>query len=72
MFGVALLMNPLIQDEEECYKYQFEVDDDSKIHSIERSMCVFKYNNPFVENKSVDNSTDLYKVMNNANLIHMK
>lgn len=72
MYGVALLINPLIQNKEECLKYKFDVYDDwTKIHSTERTMCVFKYDNSLVENE--DNSTEfLYEVMNNANLMYIK
>lgn len=68
MLGVTLLVNPLIQDEETCSKYNFDPYNDYMIHGIEKNLCVFKYDNP-IEIK--DESDFLYKVMNNANLIQL-
>lgn len=60
MYGVALLINPSIQNEEECFK--LDGYDKWEVHSSEKRICAFKYDNPFVKNE--DNSTKLYEVMN--------
>ncbi|KAL6440365.1 hypothetical protein ACFW04_003126 [Cataglyphis niger] len=55
--GVALLVNPLIENERECGEYKFnEVNDiNSNVHTIERAMCILRNTNQPV--KYNDNST---------------
>ncbi|CAL1676004.1 unnamed protein product [Lasius platythorax] len=48
-FGVALLVNPLIKNERECEEYKFEVNDiNSKVHTIERALCILRDTNQLV------------------------
>lgn len=57
MYGIALLVNPFIEDEEKCGEYKFgEVTDiDKTIHTTERTFCVYMNTNQLVRYN--DNST---------------
>jgi len=69
-YGIALLVNPLIKNEEDCQEYNFEQADDInwKIHSLEADVCVFKNTNQSTFSKYNDNSitVHLYEVINNT------
>lgn len=67
-YGISLLVNPLIKDEEECKEYNFEKVDDIKsmIHTGEKDVCVFKNTNQSTLVIYNDNSpVFLYEVINN-------
>ncbi|XP_067207144.1 uncharacterized protein [Linepithema humile] len=57
IYGIALLVNPLIEDERECREYKFEEakDINSTIHTIEKTLCIHMNTNQFVRYN--DNST---------------
>lgn len=72
IYGVALLVNPLIEDERECREYKFKEAEDinSTIHTIERTLCIHMNTNQFVRYN--DNSTvPLCKVINNTKTIYL-
>ncbi|XP_077280262.1 uncharacterized protein LOC143907378 [Temnothorax americanus] len=72
-YGVALLFNPSIQDEDECFDYEFgdkyddwqvhtpdktiDTYDNWQVHTRDRTTCVFKHNNPFVEYTTTNYTT---------------
>lgn len=62
-YGIALLINPSIKDERECEEYKFEEGDiKSKIHTIERNVCVFKNSDQFVR-YNYNSTVATYKVI---------